>query len=52
MIRAWRSLFRSHILERGLDYYEEDAVVSLEETAIAHMRMMGITVSIALAMIY
>ena len=33
MIRAWRNLFRPHILERGLDYYEEDAVVSLEETA-------------------
>lgn len=33
MISAWRNLFRPHILERGLDYYEEGAIVSLEETA-------------------
>lgn len=32
MIRAWRNLFRPHILERGLDYYEAGEVVSLEET--------------------
>ena len=33
MTRAWRNLFRPHILERGLDYYEEGAVAFLEETA-------------------
>lgn len=36
MIRAWRNLFKPHILERGLDYYEEEAVVSLEEIAIGY----------------
>ena len=32
MIGAWKSLFRPHILVCGLDYYEEGAVTSLEET--------------------
>ena len=28
----WKSLFRPHILQRGLDYYEEGAVVSFDKT--------------------
>ena len=32
MIEAWRNLFKPHILERGMNYYEEGAVSSLEET--------------------
>ena len=32
MIKGWKELFRSHILERGLNYYEVGAVISLEQT--------------------
>lgn len=32
MIKGWKELFMSHILERGLNYYEDGAVVSLEQT--------------------
>lgn len=32
MIKGWKELFRSHILECGLNYYEDGAVVSLEQT--------------------
>lgn len=31
-IKKWRNEFRSHILERGLDYYESGMVTDLEET--------------------
>lgn len=36
MISTWRKRFKPHILERGLDYYEEGAVTSLEETDIGY----------------
>lgn len=32
MTETWRNLFKPHILERGLNYYEEGAVASIEET--------------------
>lgn len=32
MIKGWKDLFRTHILERGLNYYESGAVVSLDQT--------------------
>ena len=32
MIKGWRDLFRTHILERGLDYYESRAIKSLKQT--------------------
>ena len=48
MIRAWRNLFRPHILERGLDYYEEDAVASLEETANGYKAVVSVRKNILL----
>lgn len=32
-MESWKDLFRTHILERGLNYYEEDCVTSLEQTS-------------------
>ena len=32
-MKPWKDLFRTHILERGLNYYEEDCVTSLEKTS-------------------
>lgn len=32
-MKPWKDLFRTHILERGLNYYEEGYVTSLEETS-------------------
>ena len=32
-MKSWKDLFRTHILERGLNYYEEGCVVSLEQTS-------------------
>lgn len=31
-MKLWKDLFRTHILERGLNYYEEGYVTSLEKT--------------------
>lgn len=31
-MKLWKDLFRTHILERGLNYYEEGYVTSLEQT--------------------
>lgn len=31
-MKQWRYLFHSHILERGLNYYEEGCVTSLKQT--------------------
>ena len=31
-MKPWKNLFRTHILERGLKYYEEDCVTSLKQT--------------------
>lgn len=31
-MKQWKDLFRTHILERGLNYYEEGYVTSLEQT--------------------
>ena len=33
MLDGWMSLFRPHILERGLNYYESGAVEAVEQTA-------------------
>lgn len=30
-MKSWKDLFRTHILERGLNYYEEGYVTSLEQ---------------------
>jgi len=30
-MKPWKNLFRTHILERGLKYYEEDCVTSLKQ---------------------
>ena len=30
-MKPWNDLFRTHILERGLNYYEEGYVTSLEQ---------------------
>lgn len=32
-MKLWKDLFRTHILERGLNYYEEDCVPLLEQTS-------------------
>ena len=32
-MKSWKDLFRTHILERGLNYYEEDCVALLEQTS-------------------
>ena len=32
-MKLWKDLFRTHILERGLNYYEECCVTSLEQTS-------------------
>ena len=32
-MKPWKDLFRTHILERGLNYYEEGYVTSLEQTS-------------------
>lgn len=32
-MKSWKNLFRTHILERGLNYYEEGCVTSLEKTS-------------------
>ena len=35
-MKPWKDLFRIHILERGLNYYEEGCVTSLEQTSIGY----------------
>ena len=35
-MKLWKDLFRIHILERGLNYYEEGCVTSLEQTSIGY----------------
>lgn len=35
-MKSWKDLFRTHILERGLNYYEEDCVALLEQTSIGY----------------
>lgn len=32
-MKPWKDLFRTHILERGLNYYEEGCVTLLEQTS-------------------
>lgn len=32
-MESWKDLFRTHILERGLNYYEKGCVTSLEQTS-------------------
>ena len=32
-MKSWKDLFRTHILERGLNYYEEDCIALLEQTS-------------------
>lgn len=36
-MKPWKDLFRTHILERGLNYYEEGYVTSLEQTLTGYM---------------
>lgn len=36
-MKPWKDLFRTHILERGLKYYEEGYVTSLEQTLTGYM---------------
>lgn len=36
-MKPWKDLFRTHILERGLKYYEEGYVASLEQTLTGYM---------------
>ncbi|WP_283682759.1 hypothetical protein [Parablautia sp. Marseille-Q6255] len=36
-MKPWKDLFRTHILERGLNCYEEGCVTSLEQTSTGYM---------------
>lgn len=36
-MKPWKDLFRTHIVERGLKYYEEGYVTSLEQTLTGYM---------------